>query len=390
MRLWLLVLFCMAQYSLAALTPEEQALALASQVISDPSSLVSSPDACDSTVPFRTFKEFINHVCANADNLDPSELRRRGGDGIVRGSSGGTHGLSDFLRVFAIFQRSQAIDLAAGLVQASFPAKGVACPFDMNARLTSSADLGDVSFIGVRHWYNLTPEERETSRAQLRAGVDANGSKAVLLEGFEVGIPMDCRQTLRTAFTPDAQLPAETAWLVKEGFWEGWALVPADNQKIDLVDVSAFYGGDMQRVRSACADFVFVDVLHSYFSNLRSDVPDPLRRSTAESYSELCPPYSVEAFKARYFELNGRQLPTDAAAVYEDFTPSAHSPVVRGSNRLVDIQDDLRNRSILAAVSTAQKAFGPVTAVFGASHWDVVGPELVGKYGPPVPSQSCR
>lgn len=144
----------------------------------------------------------------------------------------------------------------------------------------------------------MSPEDQKVFRSKIFEKFKNHSSDAFIIEGYEYGKPLGCEGALRTVFTPDDFLQADSDLAIKYGFMNKIALIPGDNQQID------------------------------------------------------------------------------PKVIYQDITPSIYLAKPLGSNLVVDIHEDLRNRSLLKAIQVSSSVYKKPLALFGHGHLAVLGSSL--------------
>ena len=281
-------------------------------------------------------------------------------------------------------------------------------------------NFGKFSFVGINHFYDFNPQ---TQVSELKAANDAldarlqalrknagiHGKKNyILLEGgkFKYGQAISCFDVLSSLFSGDPVKGdrEESPNLLRYGFLTQTPLIPADGQSLNQFDAKNFYSGNTEQVDQLKKDFEFVDILHYYFSQLlkmqnggkKISTEEALQASLNQAHATQ---YDVKSFKARYEKENGglnqtnvfpevpegkgpdfiTALKNATQSLHLAFTPSSDlPPQVKplGTNRMIDEQDLLRNRSLIRAIQISSQKFGTSTAVFGMGHLEKIGSVL--------------
>ena len=247
----------------------------------------------------------------------------------------------------------------------------------------------------------------------------AKNKSPILLEGFSnYGEPIPCEQTLNKLLSEPNhdQIVSESAHsndevtkIVRYGFIHNLPLIPADKQNIDSNDINNFYQNKTEKLNKLKKNFEFMHLLHGYYGELKN-IENNKDGKTLDSNEILQKVIknengknfkTVESFKSEYKKLNGNDFPVVKVLdqkekfydelkkvndqIYQDFTPSAflNPKMVKGTNKLTDEQDLLRNKTLIRAIQITKENFGKATAYYGSGHLAVIGPILEKKLGKP-------
>lgn len=341
----------------------------------------------DESAPFRGIDDFFNFVCQQStlDDAVVNEMKLRGGENLLGQLSNGILDLNSFKERYNFFSRTNS-EIAKNFNVASDKDWVIESPnnsFDCRYKVQDQhieiqeANFKNVYFLGIKHLYQMPPEDQKVFRSKIFEKFKNHSSDAFIIEGYEYGKSLSCERALRMVFTPDDFLQAESDIAIKYGFMNKIALIPGDNQHIDPEDISLFFSGDLKKVSKISRDLEFIDVLHGYYSELLKGNKNSIQNAISQVQSrDGKVNFDPKSFGEYYKQLNGRDLPTDPKVIYQDFTPSIYLAKPLGSNLVVDIQDDLRNRSLLKAIQVSSSVYEKPLALFGSGHLAVLGSSL--------------
>jgi len=356
---------------------------------------------------FQSRRQFISFICQNSQNLPVDalieKLREHGGVEAVARSSAGEISFDDFANGLKYFLASNAaIPKEFGVTSSSdwvlnpsITDRG--CKYSLGEKRVTGAEMKfkQLSFYGSAHFFEMKEADLPTARRHLLDSVSKNNPNALIIEGFEFGQPFPCEQVLSAVFTPDTETHSEWDLLQKYGFLHRIPLIPGDNQRIEDSDIPLFFSNDKAKAAQTKKDLKFIDILYFYYEALQTNSPNPLKTAISKAQSLSREPLGVNEadFKNRFKELNGSELPTDSNLVRQAFAPSVYATDPKGTNRLADLQDRLRNQSLLRAVQIATKNYARPMVVFGSGHLSAIGNDIEKSLGPPVKvdfKNTCR
>ena len=330
---------------------------------------------------FTSVSELISFICEKVEH-EPieavfSEAKKRGAEDLIRNSPASSLSLPDFESDFKFFMK-QSGAIPNLLKEDKSEAWSLDHNRDKNScRFTSSdtftknfieAKINNVTFEGAHpHWSSLQPDKRATAKSELLERIKTEKPDAFLLEGATpFGRAVSCKDLLKNVFTSDADFDLERNLIVKYGFLNKIALIPADHQnasKLDKKDVTI--------------KLDFMGVLHSdYMASLRKEV-NPLAWAfkDAEQHKGSALTFTTSADFLKFYEQqNHRKLPIEVSEIYNDMTPASYvQGAPKGTNNLAEFQEGSRNPVLLNAIRITSKAYSHPMVVFGASHLTEIG-----------------
>jgi hypothetical protein len=250
--------------------------------------------------------------------------------------------------------------------------------YDKPVPILQSMNFKNLPFVGLSHMASLSEPERKLQQKELLSRLEKQHPDALLLEGYAFGQPLPCEQVLKSVFTPYEEMRDEGGLLQKYAFLHRVSLIPADNQTVTEATLRDFYANDLEKGQQLKTDLQFVDVLHFYYSALQKKSAKPLEEaiSIARQAEGVPLDFDPQKFKMRYKELNGHDLPEDENSIFHDIAPSSFLESPNGTNRLVDAQQDLRNRSLLRAIQISMKKYSAPVVFYGSGHLAELGIDL--------------
>ena len=349
--------------------------------------------SCAPTIAYSSFQnksDLINFLCNKSQMLQDEDLKNE----LLKKNAGDfieLHKVDDLIKSLKSFQKvnnsipdmfNQSTDKDWKLGDQNMSQYPCEYKVKENSQQNfQQMNFKNVAFLGSSHFSKKSEEELPQAKKDLSLKLSTTKPDALLIEGKDYGQPIDCGAVLTDALSVDSDIKSEMRETIKYGFWNQIPLIPADNQKIDDTDLS-FFNGDEVAMKNAKKSFEFMDILHNYHDTLKKNNSMPIDALT-NLFKNSKTLMKLDEFLNLYQELNQRTLPTDPKEIMKDFSPSIVTDTPRGSNKLADFQNEIRNKSLVKAIQISSSNYQSPTVIYGSGHLGQIGQTLETYLGKP-------
>jgi hypothetical protein len=340
------------------------------------------------STPFQNKSELINYMCKTAVYLSDEDLK----DELTKRDALkaiSPYSIDQFIKSFRSFHEFNSTIPEAFNKSTPFDWKlgdqnMTEYPCEYRVKKDSEInfqemDFKNLAFIGSSHFSKKDETQLPQAHLDLQNKLNSVKPEVLLIEGKDIGKPIECGAVLDDALSTEIQLNSEMRASIKYGFWNQIPLIPADNQEIDDRDL-AFFNGDKFAMEEAKKVFTFLSTLHLYHDNLDKKDALALENALQKSNNTM----DKESFLTYYKEMNGRDLPSVASDIKQDFSPSIVANPARESNKMADFQNEIRNQSLIKAIQISSSKYKRPAVIYGSGHLGQIGKTLESYLGKPT------